>query len=59
MEVTKWLKPSISVSRIGDSASVQAATTKQAFPVRFGHARRTGDTLGHKERSEGAPKLAS
>jgi hypothetical protein len=23
-EVTKWLKPSISVSRIGDSASVQA-----------------------------------
>jgi hypothetical protein len=26
MEVTKWLKPSDSVSRIGDSASVQAAT---------------------------------
>ena len=26
MEVTKWLKPSINVSRIGDSASVQAAT---------------------------------
>src|SRR6266852_547031 len=26
MEVTKWLKPSISVSRIGDSARVQAAT---------------------------------
>jgi hypothetical protein len=26
MEVTKWLKPSISVSRIGDSASVEAAT---------------------------------
>src|SRR5260370_24392640 len=26
MEVTKWLKPSISVSRIADSASVQAAT---------------------------------
>jgi hypothetical protein len=26
MEVTKWLKPSISVSRIGDSASVQATT---------------------------------
>jgi len=23
MEVTKWLKPSISVSRIGDSASVK------------------------------------
>jgi hypothetical protein len=28
MEVTKWLQPSISVSRIGDSASVQAATRK-------------------------------
>jgi hypothetical protein len=27
MEVTKWLKPSISVSRIGDSASVQAVTS--------------------------------
>ena len=26
MEATKWLKPSISVSRIGGSASVQAAT---------------------------------
>ena len=24
MEETKWLKPSVSVSRIGDSASVQA-----------------------------------
>jgi hypothetical protein len=30
MEVTKWLKPSISVSRIGDSASVQAATRGNA-----------------------------
>ena len=29
MEETKWLKPSISVSRIGDSASVQAATLCQ------------------------------
>ena len=29
MEVTKWLKPSISVSRIGDSASVQAATSER------------------------------
>lgn len=28
MEVTKWLKPSISVSQIGNSASVQAATRK-------------------------------
>ena len=30
MEVTKWLKPSISVSRTGDSASVQAATRVNA-----------------------------
>jgi hypothetical protein len=30
MEVTKWLKPSISVSRIGDSARVQAATRVNA-----------------------------
>jgi len=30
MEAAKWLKPSISVSRIGDSASVQAATQVNA-----------------------------
>src|SRR6202790_5296991 len=30
MEVTKWLKPLVSVSRIGDSASVQAATRVNA-----------------------------
>ncbi len=30
MEVTKWLKPSMSVSRIGDSASVQAVTRVNA-----------------------------
>ena len=30
MEVTKWLKPSMSVSRIGDSASGQAATRVNA-----------------------------
>ena len=30
MEATKWLKPSISVSRIGGSASVQAATRVNA-----------------------------
>ena len=33
MEETKWLKPSVSVSRIGDSASVQAVT-----PVNAGQA---------------------
>jgi hypothetical protein len=30
MEVTKWLKPSIGGSRIGDRASVQAATRVNA-----------------------------
>jgi len=30
MEVTKWLKPLISVSQIGDSAGVQAATRVNA-----------------------------
>jgi hypothetical protein len=30
MEVTKWLKPSVSMSRIGDSASVQAVTRMNA-----------------------------
>ena len=30
MEVTKWLKPSERVSRIGDSASVQAVTQVNA-----------------------------
>src|SRR5882724_11743949 len=30
MEATKWLKPSECVSRIGDSASVQAATRVNA-----------------------------
>jgi hypothetical protein len=37
MEVTKWLKPSISVSRIGDSASVAASglssTTRSPAPL--------------------------
>ena len=36
MEVTKWLKPSISVSRIGDSASVQAATRVNAEQSLYG-----------------------
>jgi len=34
MEATKWLKPPVSVSRIGDRASVQAPTrviTEQAL----------------------------
>ena len=30
MEVTKWLKPLVSVSRTGDTASVQAVTRVNA-----------------------------
>ena len=37
MEETKWLKPSISVSRIGDSASVQAATRVKPSRPCMGH----------------------
>jgi hypothetical protein len=36
MEETKWLKPSISVSRIGDGASVQAATRVNAEQALYG-----------------------
>src|SRR6202795_4394845 len=36
MEVTKWLKPSISVSRIGDGASVQAVTRVNAEQALYG-----------------------
>ena len=36
MEVTKWLKPSISVSRIGGSASVQAVTRVNAEQALYG-----------------------
>src|SRR5450756_2665582 len=36
MEVTKWLKPSISVSRIGDSASVQLSLIHISEPTRLG-----------------------
>src|SRR5258705_12435271 len=36
MEVTKWLKPSISVSQIGDSASVQAVTRVNVEQALYG-----------------------
>jgi hypothetical protein len=36
MEVTKWLKPLVSVSRIGDSASVQAVTRVNAVQALYG-----------------------
>ena len=36
MEVTKWLKPLGSVSRIGDSASVQAVTRVNAVQALYG-----------------------
>jgi hypothetical protein len=42
MEVTKWLKPSVSVSRIGDSASVQAVTRVKTGTVGMVELERTG-----------------
>jgi hypothetical protein len=36
MEVTKWLKPLVSVSRIGDSASVQAVTRVNVEQALYG-----------------------
>jgi hypothetical protein len=36
MEATKWLKPLVSVSRIGDSASVQAVTRVNAEQALYG-----------------------
>ncbi len=50
MEVTKWLKPSISVSRIGDSASVQAATRVNVEQALYGLCQggvSTGDRSAH------------
>src|SRR6187551_925906 len=46
MEVTKWLKPSISVSRIGDSASGQAATRVSAEQASHGAAQVKGRHQG-------------
>ena len=46
MEVTKWLKPSISVSRIGDSASVQAATQQGPVYRRQPTQQRSPDLFG-------------
>jgi len=63
MEVTKWLKPSISVSRIGDSASVQAATRVnaeqalyEAFSVKLNFRSRAPQLIssGTTNRSEGS-----
>jgi hypothetical protein len=54
MEVTKWLKPSISVSRIGGSASVQAATRvnveQEADPTAISG---KAETAGRVEREYG------
>ena len=36
MEATKWLKPLVSGSRIGDRASVQAATRVNAEQALYG-----------------------
>jgi len=46
MEVTKWLKPLISVSRIGDSASGQAATRVNAEQASHGAAQVKGPHQG-------------
>ena len=63
MEVTKWLKPSISSSRIGDSASVQAATRVnaeqalyEAFSVKLNFRSRAPQLIssGTTNRSEGS-----
>jgi hypothetical protein len=45
MEVTKWLKPSECASRIGDGASVQAATRVNA--EQNSRALRPGKNLGY------------
>ncbi len=47
-EVTKWLKPSISVSRIGDSASVQAATRVNAEQALYGLCQGRGVSTGDR-----------
>ena len=47
MEVTKWLKPSTSVSRIGDSASVQAVTRVNAEQALYGAFDVKQDILHH------------
>jgi hypothetical protein len=49
MEVTKWLKPSISVSRIGDSASVQAATRVNAEQASHDEGLVKGLSRGHRK----------
>ena len=48
MEATKSLKPSISVSRIGDSASVQAATQVNAEQASKGAVERRDHPLGDR-----------
>jgi hypothetical protein len=65
MEATKWLKPSISVSRIGDSASVQAVTRVNAEQSSKRTMRRAdpttlsgkADTAGMKQSEEYAQPL--
>ena len=66
MEVTKWLKPLVSVSRMGDSASVQAVTRVNAEqaskrtmrrPTRQGYRGRL-TRLGSDERSSTPSRCA-
>jgi hypothetical protein len=57
MEVTKWLKPSDSGSRIGDRASVQAASLEkddaQADPMTLSGKADTADERDVETESEG------
>jgi hypothetical protein len=48
MEETKWLKPSVSVSRIGDSASVHAVTRVNAASLEKDNAQADPATLSGK-----------
>jgi hypothetical protein len=63
MEVTKWLKPLVSVSRIGDSASVQAVTRVNAEqasnPILLAAIRRDDSNHGHCEATIGHPQTCA
>ncbi len=59
MEATKWLKPSVSVSRIGDGASVQAVTrvnAEQASKPSSGRRRHDGRAGGTARRPRVHPR---
>ncbi|SIO56215.1 hypothetical protein SAMN05443247_08228 [Bradyrhizobium erythrophlei] len=53
MEVTKWLKPSISVSRIGDSASVGRNASERRASLEKDNAQADPTTLSGKADTTG------